>query len=154
MTYKAQQFIEKNADRLHRDLVSLMSKSSNPLAAELFADAPTDTEKTRRPPSLSAQFKKQVRCGPDSRVSPLRWKLFEVALRVWDWGGGRGSIVDGVWLSGMAKSTPRSQVRFVRSFHPSPRNYTCMHIFFLGGGEGDWSPLSPAGRWVSYWLGT
>lgn len=64
VTYGAWNFIEKNADRLHRDLVGLLSESSNPLAAKLFqeeAEAPEDPRKTRRHPSISAQFKKQAR---------------------------------------------------------------------------------------------
>ena len=63
MTYGADNFIEKNADRLHRDLVKLLAESSNPLAAELFREDASPAEphnKARRHPSLSAQFKKQV----------------------------------------------------------------------------------------------
>ncbi|CAM9168994.1 unnamed protein product, partial [Laminaria digitata] len=66
VTYAAENFIEKNADRLHRDLTSLLANSSNPLAAELFKEAPAGPHnKARRHPSLSAQFKKQVEalCG-------------------------------------------------------------------------------------------
>lgn len=60
VTYKAEFFIDKNADRLHRDLVSLLANSTNPLAQALFSETPTEEEMARRHPSLSAQFKKQV----------------------------------------------------------------------------------------------
>ncbi|CAM9554706.1 unnamed protein product, partial [Sphacelaria rigidula] len=72
VTYEAEHFIEKNADRLHRDLVSLLAHSSNPLARELFKTAAADELKTRRHPSLSVQFKRQVEalCGSLARCRP------------------------------------------------------------------------------------
>lgn len=63
MTYAAERFIEKNADRLHGDVKNLLAKSTNPLAAELFREGTRSSgphNKARRHPSLSAQFKKQV----------------------------------------------------------------------------------------------
>lgn len=70
MTYAAEKFIEKNADRLHRDLTTLLANSSNPLAAELFTEPPAGPHnKARRHPSLSAQFKKQVRASVTRKVS-------------------------------------------------------------------------------------
>lgn len=75
VTYGADNFIEKNADRLHRDLVKLLAESSNPLAAELFRKDATPAQahnKARRHPSLSAQFKKQV----GTVVPPLFFSRF------------------------------------------------------------------------------
>ncbi|CAM9504516.1 unnamed protein product [Pylaiella littoralis] len=77
VTYGTEKFIEKNADRLHRDLVKLLSQSTNPLAAELFQEpkssaAKQPQNKARRHLSLSAQFKKQVDalCGSLARCQP------------------------------------------------------------------------------------
>ncbi|CAN0179356.1 unnamed protein product, partial [Hapterophycus canaliculatus] len=70
VTYEADKFIEKNADSLHRDILKILSESTNTLAAELFREGSADPaeprQMARRHPSLSAQFKKQVRdlrCG-------------------------------------------------------------------------------------------
>ncbi|CAM9656497.1 unnamed protein product [Ectocarpus sp. 12 AP-2014] len=75
VTYAADRFIEKNADRLHGDVRSLLAKSTNPLAAELFSEGARSAgphNKARRHPSLSAQFKKQVDalCGSLARCRP------------------------------------------------------------------------------------
>ncbi|CAN0549671.1 unnamed protein product, partial [Ectocarpus sp. 12 AP-2014] len=75
VTYAADRFIEKNADRLHGDVKSLLAKSTNPLAAELFREGARSAgphNKARRHPSLSAQFKKQVDalCGSLARCRP------------------------------------------------------------------------------------
>lgn len=60
VTYATEGFVEKNADRLHRDLVSLLAESTNALAVALFKDAPSRERNTRRHPSVSRQFKSQV----------------------------------------------------------------------------------------------
>ncbi|CAM9723719.1 unnamed protein product [Ectocarpus sp. 6 AP-2014] len=75
VTYAADRFIEKNADRLHGDVKRLLAKSTNPLAAELFREGAKSAgphNKARRHPSLSAQFKKQVDalCGSLARCRP------------------------------------------------------------------------------------
>lgn len=78
MTYGADNFIEKNADRLHRDLVKLLAESSNPLAAELFREDASPAEphnKARRHPSLSAQFKKQVCTARGACCLVARYRL-------------------------------------------------------------------------------
>jgi myosin heavy subunit len=48
-------------DTLTQDLLTLMELSNNPLAAKLYFDGRTDQEKAKRPPTISMQFRRQVR---------------------------------------------------------------------------------------------
>ena len=58
--YDCALFVDKNRDTLFNELVEAMERSTNALGAQLFDDKRSDAQKTKRPPTSSQQFKKQV----------------------------------------------------------------------------------------------
>ena len=58
--YKADDFLDKNADSMFNDLIDTMNSSGAALPKALFEDGRTAEERAKRPPSVSVQFKGQV----------------------------------------------------------------------------------------------
>ena len=68
VTYNVDGFIDKNNDRLYRDLIEVFTTTSHLVVKQLFSESELDSKK--RPPTAGHQFK--VGASADEGLSPCR----------------------------------------------------------------------------------
>lgn len=69
VVYTIDEFLEKNRDTLTQDILTVMEGSGCQLAALLFKETRTEHEKAKRPPTISTQFRRQVRGEERERMA-------------------------------------------------------------------------------------